>query len=319
MYLDVLPITRSGETFSLAPEGDDAAAVEYALRMRQFPQEALLSERLGRGLIGGPEAEALAGVVAGCHAAAPRGPEIMAFGEPARVRATIERNYAQTERYVGSHLTRQQFDEIRRFTDRFFVENDALLRSRAAGGFVRDCHGDLHLGNVCFHDGRYLLFDCIEFSPAYRCVDVMYDVGFAAMDFRARGRPDLATAFCNAYAEATGDWDGLRVLPLYLCRQAYVRGKVNSIRAEDPGVDPAGQREAALAASDYYRLAREYTRPRQGRLVLMSGLSGSGKTTIARGSHRCSARPTSAPTPSASTWPASPSTSAAGRRSTPRK
>jgi hypothetical protein len=126
-----------------------------------------------------------------------------------------------------------------------------------------------------------MLFDCIEFNDAFRFVDVMYDVAFPVMDLRAHGRADLANALVNGYAERTSDWDGLRVLPLYLCRQAYVRAKVNSLLWEEVREDDDG-RAAPETAAEYYRLAWEYTRPRAGRLLLTCGLPGSGKTTVAR-------------------------------------
>ncbi len=110
----------------------------------------------------------------------------------------------------------------------------------------------------------------------------MYDVAFAVMDLEARRRKDLGNAFLNTYIEQTGDWEGLQVLPLYLSRQAYVRAKVTSFLLDDPGVPDDAKQEASATASDYYRLAWQYTKSNQGRLILMSGLSGSGKTTVAR-------------------------------------
>jgi uncharacterized protein len=110
----------------------------------------------------------------------------------------------------------------------------------------------------------------------------MYDVAFAVMDFEARGRKDLGNIFLNTYLEQTGDWEGLQVYPLYLSRQAYVRAKVNSFLLDDPGVPAAVKEESAKTAANYYRQAWEYTKPRQGKLILMSGLSGAGKSTVAK-------------------------------------
>jgi predicted kinase len=130
--------------------------------------------------------------------------------------------------------------------------------------------------------GKTLLFDCIEFNEPFRFVDVMYDVAFAVMDIEARGRQDLANAFLNAYVEQTGDWEGLQILPLYLSRQAYVRAKVISFLLDDPAVPTAEKEAAAKTASEYYQLSWRYTQPRPGKLYLMSGLSGSGKSTAAK-------------------------------------
>lgn len=110
----------------------------------------------------------------------------------------------------------------------------------------------------------------------------MYDVAFIVMDLEARGAKKLANVFLNTYLEQTGDWKGLQVLPLYLSRQAYVRAKVNSLLLDDLNISEAAKQEAQATASDYYRLAWEYTKSRKGCLILTSGLSGSGKTTVAR-------------------------------------
>ncbi len=110
----------------------------------------------------------------------------------------------------------------------------------------------------------------------------MFDIAYIIMDLDARDRSDLSNGFLNAYAEQTGDWEGLQVLPLYLSRQSYVRAKVTSFLLDDPSVPEAVKAQSAETASRYYRLAWDYTKPRQGNLTLMSGLSGSGKSTVAR-------------------------------------
>ncbi len=223
----------------------------------------------------------LARAVAAYHRAAPSNNHISSFGRADRVRRAMDEEYRQTERFVGGPQTREQLDETRAFTDDFFAAHSGLLDGRAAGGFVRECHGDLHLSNICLWKDTILLCDCIEFDEALRCVDVMHDATFVAMDLDASARPDLAALFLDTYAEQTGDWTGLQTLPLYLLRHAYVRGKVLSLMSEQ--AEGAAPRDRAFArASDYYRLAWQYGRPRRGSLILVTGLPGSGKSTISR-------------------------------------
>ena len=279
LYLEVLPVTAQGGGYRLRGTG---TPVEYAVKMRQFAPGALMSDRLERGEVTDAHVIALARTVASYHARAAVGPSISRFGEPARIRQAIDDNYRHTERFVGGPLTREQFEQIRAFTDGFFDKGAAVLTDRVEGGSIRECHGDLHLANICFWEGSILLFDCIEFNESFRYVDVMYDVAFTAMDLEARGRADLATLFVNEYAERTGDWNGLQMLPLYRCHQAYVRAKVNSLLLEDPEISQETRSAAARMAAAYYRLASRYAQPGQERLMLMSGLSGSGKSTIAR-------------------------------------
>jgi uncharacterized protein len=122
------------------------------------------------------------------------------------------------------------------------------------------------------------LFDRIEFNEAFRFVDTMYDVAFTIMDLEAHQKPEFANTFLNSYLEHTGDWRGLLILPLYLCRQAYVRAKVNSFLLDDPQQE---NEELKKTAINYYRQAYQYTQKQEGSLILMSGLSGSGKSTVA--------------------------------------
>ncbi|MEQ8957180.1 MAG: AAA family ATPase, partial [Coleofasciculus sp. C2-GNP5-27] len=131
------------------------------------------------------------------------------------------------------------------------------------------------------HD-QIQLYDRSEFNEPFRFVDVMYDIAYVVIDMEARGSKEMGNVFLNTYLEQTGDWQGLQVLPLYLCRQAYVRAKVTSFLLDDPAVAEETKQDAANTAADYYRLAWDYTTTNSGQVVIMSGLSGSGKSTVAR-------------------------------------
>ena len=282
LYLDVVAIAPSQDGgYVLTAAAADEGAIDYAVKMRQFPQDDLLSAAFERNEVTEATAIELARVVAAFHAVAPTDDYIAGFGAPERVKLAFDENFAQTEGYIGGPQTQAQFDATRAWTEAFFAERGDLLRDRAAGGFVRNCHGDLHLGNICRWQGQVMLFDCIEFNEPFRFVDVMYDVAFAVMDLEARGRADLANVFLNEYCERTGDWDGLKVLPLYLSRQTYVRAKVTSFLLGDPAIPEADRAKASTTAANYYRQAAEYSRDRAGQLWMMNGLSGSGKSTVA--------------------------------------
>ncbi|MBW4695507.1 MAG: AAA family ATPase [Lyngbya sp. HA4199-MV5] len=290
LYLEALPITQDGDRFQLGATGEPdgtGEAVEYVVKMRQFPQSSLFTEVFDRGELTEDVLEQLARVLADFHAHAETNDYIRSFGQVAKIRAAIDENYEQTLQYVGGPQTQQQLDETREYTDRLFAEQEALFESRVAQNWIRECHGDVHLRNIALwrdalgHD-KILLFDCIEFNEPFRFVDVMFDIAYIIMDLDARDRRDLSNRFLNAYLEQTGDWEGLQVLPLYLSRQSYVRAKVTSFLLSDPSVPEATKQEASTTAARYYRLAWEYTQPQQGRLILMAGLSGAGKSTVAR-------------------------------------
>jgi uncharacterized protein len=279
LYLAVLPIARQNDRYRL---GNDGEVVDYAVKMVQFPQSNLLSNMFDVGTITTTDVEEMARVVAEFHDRAQTNEYISSFGAVEGIRASIEDNYRQTEKYIGRVQTPQQFNQTKIYSDRFLDDHAQLFLDRIDGGFIRECHGDLHLGNICRWQDKILLFDCIEFNESFRFVDPMYDVAFAVMDLEARGRKDLANRFLNTYAEQTGDWAGLQVLPLYLSRQAYVRAKVTSFLLDDPGISTADRTVAAQTAENYYHQAWDYTRQRQGRLIMLSGRSGSGKSTLGK-------------------------------------
>ncbi len=279
LYLEVLPVTLVGEQYHMGGAGEP---VEYVLKMHAFPQDTLFSSLFDQGKLDEAHLEELGRVVAQYHAKTETNDYIKSFGEVPQVRNAIDENYEQTVKYIGGPQTKDQFEETKAYTDRFFAEHPELFKSRIQNDYIRECHGDLHLRNICLWHDKILLFDCIEFNEPFRFVDVMYDVAFTVMDLEARHRKDLGNAFLNTYVEQTGDWEGLQVLPLYLSRQAYVRAKVGSFVLDDPGIPASEKEEAVKTAAGYYKLAWDYTKPRQGRLILMSGLSGSGKSTTAR-------------------------------------
>ncbi len=279
IYLEVLPITKTGDKFTLNGAGE---IVEYALKMKQFSQAGLLGNLLQQGKLTGAQLEELGRVVAQFHAQAHRSNYINTFGSVSQIRKAFDENYQQTKKYLGSVQTPLQYEETKQFTDDFFTQEKELLVARQNQGWIRECHGDLHLDNICLWQNKILLFDRIEFNESFRFVDVMYDIAFTVMDLQAQGHQDLSYIFLNSYIEQTGDWQGLEILPLYLSRQAYVRAKVNSFLLNESDVTPEAKAKARRNAAHYYNLAWQYTRSHDGKLILMSGLSGSGKTTVAR-------------------------------------
>ena len=280
LYLEALPISQSESgAYELGGTGEP---VEYALKMRQFPQDTLLPALFDRGELTPDLVVELAKEIARFHSGLTTSDRISSFGTVAGVRAAFDENYEQTAGFIGGPQTQAQFDETKALTDRFFAEQADLLDRRVQGGFVRECHGDLHLGNICYWNDRFYLFDCIEFNEPFRFVDVMYDIAYIVMDLQLRQRPDLSALFLNTYIEHTGDYEGLQVLPLYVSRQSYVRAKVTSFMLGDPAISAEKKAEVTATAAKYYRLALECLQPRSGSLYVTCGLSGSGKSTVAK-------------------------------------
>ncbi|MEM6838957.1 MAG: AAA family ATPase [Cyanobacteria bacterium P01_C01_bin.120] len=279
LYLDVLPIGQAGDRFQL---GDADNVVEYVVKMRQFPQSALLSQMFEQGDLTAALLQQLAEAIADFHLTAKTNDYIRAFGTVENVRQSIDENYDQTAGFIGGPQTQQQFDETKAYTDQFFATQQGLLQQRLEQDKIRACHGDLHLNNICYWQNQLLLFDCIEFNEPFRFVDVMFDIAYIIMDLTVAERQDLAASFLSHYVECTGDWEGLQVLPLYVSRQSYVRAKVTSFLLGDPSIDAAVKQAASAKAAKYYTLAWSYVQPQTGRLLMMCGLSGAGKSTVAQ-------------------------------------
>lgn len=279
IYLDALPISQTSEAYTL---GSDANPVEYAVKMRQFPQSTLLSQKFERDELTEERLWQLAEAIAQFHQKAETTDYIRSFGAAEQIREAIDENYDQTVDFIGGPQTQAQFDATKAYTDDFFATQQGILEQRVKQDKIRACHGDLHLNNICDWQDQLLLFDCIEFNEPFRFVDVMFDIAYIIMDLTVQGRRDLAAVFLSHYVEQTGDWEGLQVLPLYVSRQSYVRAKVTSFLLNDPAVSEQEKQKASAQAAPYYTLAYTYVKPQLGRLIVMSGLSGAGKSTAAR-------------------------------------
>lgn len=272
IYLDVVPLTGSAESPRWSGAGP---AIEYAVRMREFPQERRLDEVLARGGLCAGDIETLAETIAAFHAhAACAGPQDD-YGTPAAVWQPVAHNFEQIRPLLHDAGDLAALERLREWTIERHAALESVFAERKRAGRVRECHGDLHLANLVMMDGRIAAFDCLEFDPELRWIDVMSEVAFITMDLTDRARADLAARFLTSYLQASGDYDGLAVLKYYQIYRALVRAKVACIRARQS--DDAG---AMAEARRYLALAERYTRRTATPLVITHGLSGSGKTTI---------------------------------------
>ena len=259
-----LGITRITGTHQLPVLEGPGATLEYAVRMRRFAPGALFSEQLDAKILPAGDVDRLAGVLAHFHELAPRNDVASAF-------ATAERRRGAALQALDGVRTLAHPDDLKRLRD--WIEAEALVLAplwayRKAAGCVRECHGDLHLANVVLVDGAVLAFDCIEFDPALRWIDVMDDAAFVVMDFAARNRPDFAFRFLNAWLDQTGDHPGLPALRFAVVYRALVRAQVAQLR--DTHDDSCARR--------YLQTALAWIEPPGPRLFITSGLPGSGKT-----------------------------------------
>lgn len=216
------------------------------------------------------------------HQTCPNPNDISHFGDLEAIRAVVEENYQASLPFLNSLQTAEQLEQTRAFTDRFFKTHGELIQYRRDHGYIRECHGDLHLNNLCMMDNSIHIFDCIEFNQEFRCIDPIYDVAFLLVDLEFRSRRDLAWSFFNAWLEWSGDYRGACLMPLYCSMRAYVRAKVYSLQSIDPSIDETAREQAAKKASDFYRLAWHYSQEQAANIWVVHGLSGAGKSTVAR-------------------------------------
>lgn len=253
-YLGVVLITEHGGHFSIEGRGEP---IEYAVKMRRLPQEAMMDVLLADNKVSPPMLTGVAEKLAEFHQKAETNAIISTFGDLDTVTKNTEENFIQTEKYIDSTIPREEYQHIKVYTQRFIEENIALFRQRIANGRIKDCHGDLHAAHICFCNG-ICIYDCIEFNDRFRYGDVASEVAFLAMDLDHYGRADLSQHFVNAYVARSQDKELMALLNFYKCYRAYVRGKVESFKLEDPHILNEEKARVLAIARNYFELAGSY-------------------------------------------------------------
>lgn len=278
LYREVVGITGTPDAPRL---GGSGSAIEYAVRMRRFSQERLLSRVLESGQLTTADIDRLAEEVADFHARIAAAPQSSPFGTPPEVMKPVEENFRQLAAAGDSGPAfLAEIDRLHAWCGAEFLRRSTDFLARKEAGFVRECHGDMHLGNMVLRDDRsVLIFDGIEFSEPLRWIDVASEIAFVTMDLEDRGRPDFAHRFLNRYLELTGDYGLLSVLTFYQVYRAMVRAKVACLRLAQKQIKEDERRRMLMEARGYLKLAASYTETRHPCLLLTHGLSGSGKTT----------------------------------------
>lgn len=279
IYLGICPISGSAEQ----PEIDSTAApIEYAIKMRRFESGKLFSELADKQALDHAHIDELAQIVAEFHGQLEATPATSPFGEPAQVYAPMRQNFQQISELLDDDLALQDLKELEAWSESSFERLKPYLVERKRKHFVKDCHGDMHLGNITVFQGKVTLFDCIEFNDDFRWIDVISDIAFLIMDFEVNGLAHYGNRLLNDYLEETGDYGGLRVLNFYKMYRALVRAKISLLTAADKGAPAALKREMEEDFKRYMDLAESYTRLPSRLVITMHGISGTGKSTVAQ-------------------------------------
>jgi len=280
IYRRVVAVVRDGDGWALAPE-DDPAAVEYAVEMRRIEEQRSIAALISAGALERRQVLAVARRVADQHAEAPIAP-------PDRRRvelliATLEENIATLRDAGASVLDRRRLDSAERFTRAFVAARGEQLQARAGAGLVRDCHGDLRAEHVIVPErGEVYIYDCIEFDPSLRQIDVAADIAFLVMDLAALGAEDHAWALADAYRQAGGDPGDDATLSFFAAYRAWVRTKVDCLRADELSADNPEREVQERKARDRLELGHRFAwRARRPLVLALGGVAASGKTTLA--------------------------------------
>ena len=274
IYLAVEPVCAGSGGARMGGPGE---AIEWAVKMRRFDRSAELDRLVEAGGVTAAELSAFGAGLAARHETLPVDEQTAACEVVERTGRTVQANLREARASLGAVGVHLPDAEVAGALDRRFIASIGVLSQRALAGRVRECHGDLHLSNIVRLGGRLVAFDCLEFDSALRWLDVADDVAFLLADLAGYGRRDLARAFLQGYLDASGDFDLLGVVDLFAAHRALVRAKVLAIRAATLEGSPS--RETLLTrCRTYVDVASEALAPLEGMLVLVGGVSGSGKT-----------------------------------------
>ncbi len=278
MYLGVVEVVERDGAFLMEGRG---RVVDYAVKMERLPQERMMDHLLKEGRVSEEAVRRVVRRMASFYKAEGGNGYIASFGRPEAIRRNTEENFRQTEPYIGRTIEREEFERIRGYTKGFLQGRRGLFLGRMDGGWIKDCHGDLHSSSICLRDG-IVIFDCIEFNERFRYSDTVADMAFLAMDLDFHFRRDLAMVLVEEYEEAMDDREVEDLFTFYKVYRAYVRGKVEGFELDEVEVPEGDKGRIHRRVRRYFRLASSYV---EGRpyplLVAVCGLIGTGKTSIA--------------------------------------
>lgn len=283
IYLDVVAITGTTDKPVM---GGDGTAIEYAVKMKQFAQSAQLDNMLAAGELHTDHIDAVARMIADFHRSTAVADETVGYGSSNAVYQPVKENFAQIRKQDYAHVFDTVLDRLQHWSEQSYERLEAVFDQRKHDGFIRECHGDMHLRNLVWLDGSTAsgprAFDCIEFNAQLRWIDVISEVAFLVMDLQSRQQALLANHCLNTYLEVTGDYAALPLLRFYLCYRALVRTKVSVLRSQQAGIEADEKKLLDDEFASYLNLAVGYTKLSPAKLIIMRGPSASGKSTLSQ-------------------------------------
>ena len=273
LYLNVVTISGTEEQLKIDGSG---AVIEYAVKMKQFEYDKTFDQLLSQNQLTSEQIRQIASIIAAFHDRIKSATADTEFGSASTVLYPVRENFRQIQQLGGIEKPKC-LEQLELWSEQQHTELLSIFKQRKQTAFIRECHGDLHLGNIALIDGQTVPFDGIEFNPSLYWIDVISEIAFLVMDLQSKQRHDLAFQFLNEYLQHSGDYAGLKLLRFYLVYRAIVMAKVSAIRASQR----ASAKEHQLDINkyhDYLQLASSYTKVFTPVMIIMHGVSGSGKS-----------------------------------------
>ncbi len=277
LYLDVLPITGTPENPLI---GGDDEPFEYCVKMKQFPEEGLMDRLASSSEINADLIDKLADAIAAFHSEIAIAQQDSPLGTADSVQAPVSQNFEQILPLLTNDKERSELKTVEEWSNRQFQYLKSTLESRHQNGFIRECHGDLHLGNIVVIDGQPVLFDCIEFNDEFRWTDVINEIAFIVMDLMMRDLKGYAFRLLNRYLEKTGDYEGIALLNYYIAYRAMVRAKIARFTMGHMDEASPEYQQQIDQYQSYIDLALQLSTDKKPLLMVTHGLSGSGKSFV---------------------------------------
>jgi hypothetical protein len=284
IYLDIVPIIQKGDKLQLHGHGK---IVDYAVKMKEFPQNQIMTNLLDKGKVDEKNIENICDILVDFYNSSAKSKEIDKFGQLHSIKKNIDENFQQTKSAINITISKEMYNFIKNVNDDFFCKKKEVFKRRIKNDKIKDCHGDLHSGNIVLSDKIYI-FDCIEFNKRFRYCDIASDIGFLAMDLDYQNHPFLSSYLINLYVEKTSDVELFEVLNFYKSYRAYVRGKVIGFQLNDKNLVKKKKDRIVEIAKKYYQLSYYYSlllsidlKKNRPIIFVVGGLSGTGKSTFA--------------------------------------
>ena len=279
IYLGVEELSISDGKFKF---GKGEKAIEYAVKMKRLKDKYFLKNLLKRGNLGIEKTIRIVETLVGFYKLEPMNKVIIEYGRPEKIKINIYGNITTARNFTGKTLSLVAHEAIKYYNDIFFEKRSSIFNERIKGGYIKDCHGDLHLGNINITPKCVCIHDCIEFNERFRYIDYASDIAFLAMDLDFNGRNDLSKFTVTEVSGRMGDRDIYKIIDFYKCYRASVRGKVESLKSEEKEIPEGEKKASGRRARDYYRLSLRYavlgSKPAG---IVVFGLIGTGKSTLA--------------------------------------